>query len=150
MMYRSSEESKSFTTVLSNLPLGYDRGVFFERTWRTRAPSRRSADTVAYQEWDRACSKSTALKHKIREAFKERKQKGLVAILERRASVAEVKGDHQSSWHSEFHFPLKYDDSTAARTAVMSQGSGARKKEGFSMYSTQRFPFSNRNPESCW
>lgn len=52
-----------------------------------------------------ACSKSTALKHKIWKAFKEQRQKGPDAILELSASVAEVKGDHQSSWHSESHFP---------------------------------------------
>lgn len=36
---------------------------------------------------------------------KEHRQKGPVAILEASASVAEVKGDHPSSWHSESHFP---------------------------------------------
>lgn len=35
------------------------------------------------------------------------------------ASVAEVKGDHQSLWHSESHFLRKCDDSTIGRTAVM-------------------------------
>lgn len=35
------------------------------------------------------------------------------------ASVAEVKGDHQSSWHNESYFPRKSDDSTIVRTALM-------------------------------
>lgn len=35
------------------------------------------------------------------------------------ASVAEVKGDHQSLWHSESYFPQKCDDSTTERTTVM-------------------------------
>lgn len=51
-----------------------------------------------------ARSKSTALEHKIWEASKEPRQKGSLAILEPSASVAEVKGDHQSSWQGESHF----------------------------------------------
>lgn len=119
LIYHWSEESKSITTVLSNLPLGYACWVYFEHTWRKQSPSSRSADTAAYQDSNRACSKSTALKHKIWEAFKEQRQKASIAILEQTASVAEVKGYHQSLWHSESHFLQKCDDSTAGRTAVM-------------------------------
>lgn len=105
IVYSPSEESKSITTVLFNLPLGYARWAYFEHTWRERSPPQ-----VARLIWrpiktgTGACSKSTALEHKIWEASKELRQKGSLAILEPSASVAEVKGDHQSSWHGESHF----------------------------------------------
>lgn len=111
MIYSPSEESKSITTALFNLPLGYARWVYFEHTWRERR-SPPPPHTLKSLGWyggpiktgTGARSKSTALEHKIWEASKEPRQKGSLAILEPSASVAEVKGDHQSSWQGESHF----------------------------------------------